>query len=307
VVPVLTLQQLRTFCAVLEERSFNKAAERLYTTQPSVSQQIAALEQYFGVKLFKRVGKHFRITPDGYQLYKLAAQVLEIVDCMPLQLQKLRDLACGSLNIGASTLTGSYVLPAVLRTFQEKYPGVEISLHTGFAFEMINAVKKNEVDIALVGEDPTWKGDPELEVRPLGKDSLSLILWPEHPLATRTHLSASDLASEVFIQSRQGSAMRSMVERYMSSSGIQPRRQISMGNLEAVKRAVEQHLGVAIVSTVSIQRECQDGSLVRINLEGLDKVQRDFLLIWPRARELSTAEMVIAELVEEYLKTLPRK
>lgn len=301
---MLTLQQLRTFCTVLEERSFNKAAEKLYMTQPSVSQQIAALEQYFGAKLFNRVGKHFRITPEGYQLYKLASQVLGIVDSMPVQLKKLRDLACGSLNIGASTLTGSYVLPAVLRIFQEKYPGVEMSLHTGFAFEMINAVKRNEVDIALVGEDPTWKGDPELEVRPVGKDSLSLILWPEHPLAAKPHLSVGDLASEVFIQSRQGSAMRSMVEQYMSSAGIHPRRQISMGNLEAVKRAVEQHLGVAIVSTVSIQRECQDGSLVRVNLEGLDKVQRDFLLIWPRARELSPAEMVMCELVEEYLKEL---
>ncbi len=196
VVLSMTLQQLITFCAVYEELSFRRAAERLYMAQASVSQQIAALEHHYGIMLFKRSGKSISITPEGRTLYTIARSTLDMLDSIPQKISELRCLSEGTLSIGASTLAGNYLLPPIVKRFKETYPGILLSVQTGYGHEMVQRVRDGIVDLAIVGKNLGWSSDPVLAFQPIAIDRLSLIVWPDHPWANRTLLEPKDLMKE---------------------------------------------------------------------------------------------------------------
>lgn len=287
----MTIQQLRTFCAVVEEKSFNRAADRLYMAQASVSQQIASLEKYYSVILFIRKGRSFSITPEGLSLYKWAKEILSLVDVIPDKIKELHSQSEGELIIGASTLAGNYILPPILKKFKETYPKVELSVHIGYGNEMVDRVRKGTVNLAVVGKNLHWVNDPNINFQPIAIDTLSLVATQGHPLAEREIVYPQELVEPyTFIHSRPGSAMRSMVENYLKQENVTPNSVLEMGNHETIKKAVEQGLGIALLSTVCITREIASGQLVNIPLLNLNKISRQFILVSKRMQEYNYFE-----------------
>ncbi|NLI12745.1 LysR family transcriptional regulator [Pelotomaculum propionicicum] len=292
------MQQLRTFCAVVEEMSFRRAAERLYMAQASVSQQIAALEQYYGVTLFSRPGRRCSVTPEGRALYDWAMEVLTILDTIPQKLTDMRCLAEGQLAIGASTLAGSYLLPPVIRRFKEIYPHIRLSVQTGYGYEMVERVRTKNVDLALVGENLNWTADTMLDFRPVATDRMSLVVWPGHPWCGRAMVEPLELTKgDVFIHSRPGSAMRSMVEKFFHRENISISTLLELGNHETIKRAVEEHVGISLISSISIQSELKNNQLVEVPMARLESIRRNFVLVSLRHQEDSYAELAFIELL----------
>lgn len=287
----MTIQQLRTFCSVVEEKSFHRAAERLYMAQASVSQQIAALEKYYSVFLFIRNGRSFSITPEGLFLYKWAKEILSLVDMIPDKIKELHKQSEGKLVLGASTLAGNYILPPILKKFKEIYPKVELSVHTGYGSEMVDRVRNGTANLALVGKNLNWVNEPNVKFQPIAIDKLSLIVSQGHPLAKREIVYPQELVGpHTFIHSRPGSAMRSMVEDYLKQENITPESILEMGNHETIKRAVEQGLGIALISTVCISHEIASGQLVNIPLLNLNKISRQFILVSKQMQEYNYLE-----------------
>lgn len=293
----MTLQQLQTFCLVVEQNSFVRAAECLYMAQSSVSQQIAALERYYGVKLFLRVGKRCTVTAAGRALYNEAKEINALLTAIPGKLREADGLPKGRLRLGASSTVSTYLLPPILRRYREQYPEIELSVKAGYGYKMVDGVRMRELDLALVGHNLNWLADPTLRSRPVARDHLSLIVWPGHEWCGRKLIEPQALQEYVFIHARPDSGMRSVVDKFLQQENLVFKSSIEMANHESIKLAVEEKLGISLISSVAIKHELEAGRLAEVPLNRLNSVDRRFLLVSRADQELNPAEKAFLDLL----------
>jgi len=169
---LITLFQLHSFCCVVEEGSFRAAAERLFVSQPSVSQHIACLEAHFNVSLFNRQKRRVRLTPEGRLLYATAKDILDKIEDLGGRITSLQSLESGTLFIGCSQYTGGNTVPPVLGRFAASFPAVNISLVTGDLKTLEAKLKRNDVELLISERNLTEIIDPEIICHPIGYEEL---------------------------------------------------------------------------------------------------------------------------------------
>ena len=278
--------KLKVFCTVAETKSFSKASEIIRLTQPAVSLQIQALEEIYGTKLFNRSGCIITLTPAGEVLYKYAKEINTLYTAAEKELGAFTGQVKGVVTIGASSTIGNYVLPAVIAEFRKKYPKVAVHLLTANTKTIVDYLNAGGIDIALVeGEVKKQK----LIVEKLIPDEMVLIMHPLHPWARKSNVSIFDVAKEPFIFREEGSGTRQMIEKYLIKHGISPQSikiVFIMGSTESIKSAVEEGLGVSIVSKWAAKKEIRYGTLKTASLkEG--RFMRDFSLLYRKAKGTS--------------------
>ena len=278
--------KLKVFCTVAETKSFSKASEIIRLTQPAVSLQIQALEEIYGTKLFNRSGCIITLTPAGEVLYKYAKEINTLYTAAEKELGAFTGQVKGVVTIGASSTIGNYVLPAVIAEFRKKYPKVAVHLVTANTKTIVDYLNAGGIDIALVeGEVKKQK----LIVEKLIPDEMVLIMHPLHPWARKSSVSIFDVAKEPFIFREEGSGTRQMIEKYLIKHGISPQSikvVFIMGSTESIKSAVEEGLGVSIVSKWAAKKEIRYGTLKTASLkEG--RFMRDFSLLYRKAKDTS--------------------
>jgi len=285
--PPVTLDQLRTFRTVAQLQSFTRAAETLHLTQPAVSAQIVALERGVNVKLFDRIGKKIGLTEAGRIVLDSTEEILRRVEEMQQSLDDLEGLRRGKFMLGASLVVGVYLLPEILGRFKKKYPQVDVTLHIEYARQIVEKVAANIVDLGIIGEGLPV-ADSRLVVRPFLKDDLVVIVSTRHPWAKRVRISPDELAKEPFIIPEQSLATSEIILRQLGAAGIQLNTVMELGNIEAVKKAVEAGLGASIMSRCAIVREVEAHHLKALRLSGIT-LQRDLSFVWRKDRRLSKA------------------
>ncbi len=278
--------KLKVFCTVAETKSFSKASEIIRLTQPAVSLQIQALEEIYGTKLFNRSGCIITLTPAGEVLYKYAKELITLYTAAEKELGAFTGQVKGVVTIGASSTIGNYVLPAVIAEFRKKYPKVAVHLVTANTKTIVDYLNAGGIDIALVeGEVKKQK----LIVEKLIPDEMVLIMHPLHPWARKSNVSIFDVAKEPFIFREEGSGTRQMIEKYLIKHGISPQSikiVFIMGSTESIKSAVEEGLGVSIVSKWAAKKEIRYGTLKTASLKE-DRFMRDFSLLYRKAKDTS--------------------
>ncbi len=278
--------KLKVFCTVAETKSFSKASEIIRLTQPAVSLQIQALEEIYGTKLFNRSGCIITLTPAGEVLYKYAKELITLYTAAEKELGAFTGQVKGVVTIGASSTIGNYVLPAVIAEFRKKYPKVAVHLVTANTKTIVEYLNAGGIDIALVeGEVKKQK----LIVEKLIPDEMVLIMHPLHPWARKSNVSIFDVAKEPFIFREEGSGTRQMIEKYLIKHGISPQSikvVFIMGSTESIKSAVEEGLGVSIVSKWAAKKEIRYGTLKTASLKE-DRFMRDFSLLYRKAKDTS--------------------
>lgn len=284
---MVTLAQLRTFRIVARLNSFSRAAEELHITQPAVSAQIVALEDVLQVKLFDRVGKKFKLSAAGDVVLQAADEVLERLSGMHIELQDLQQLRSGDLTIGASQVAGVYLLPELLAEFQEHHPGIQISVRIELARRVLDMLLEGDIDCALVGEGAAV-ADSRIAIKPVALDELVLIVPCNHIFAELRKVSATSLSQMTLLLPRRDSASSECTLERLAAVGIQPKSVMELGNVGAVKRAVEAGLGISIVSRIAVSHELADGRLKSVALGDLDMV-RQISLCWLHDRRFSKA------------------
>lgn len=278
--------KLKVFCTVAETKSFSKASEIIRLTQPAVSLQIQALEEIYGTKLFNRSGCIITLTPAGEVLYKYAKEINTLYTAVEKELGEFTGQVKGVITIGASSTIGNYVLPVVIAEFRKKYPKVAVHLVTANTKTIVDYLNAGGVDIALVeGEVKKQK----LIMEKLIPDEMVLIMHPLHPWARKSSVSIFDVAKEPFIFREEGSGTRQMIEKYLIKHGISPQSikiVFIMGSTESIKSAVEEGLGVSIVSKWAAKKEIRFGTLKTASLKE-DRFMRDFSLLYRKAKDTS--------------------
>jgi DNA-binding transcriptional LysR family regulator len=271
--------KLKVFCTVAETKSFSRTSEIIHLTQPAVSLQIQALEEIYETKLFDRSSSSVTLTPAGEVLYKYAKEILVLYASAEKVIGKLTGLVKGSITIGACSNIGNYLLPSVITNFKKTHPNIRIHLLVSNTKRVVEMLNSGYIDLGLVeGEAVKQK----MNVKKLISDELLLIVSPNHPWAKKKEVSISDLTKEPFIFREAGSGTRQMIERFLARHGITPQDMkisIVLGSTEAIKDAVENGLGVSIISRWAARKESKYGTLRMLNLKE-EKMVRDFSLIF---------------------------
>jgi DNA-binding transcriptional LysR family regulator len=278
--------KLKVFCTVAETKSFSKASEIIRLTQPAVSLQIQALEEVYGTKLFNRSGCIITLTKAGELLYKYAKEINSLYTAAEKEMGDFTGLVKGVVTLGASTTIGNYVLPSVISEFRRKFPKVTMHLVTGNTKSVVDYLNAGGIDIALVEGDVKKQ---KLIVEKLIPDEMVLIMSSHHPWAKRNNISVFDIVKESFIFREEGSGTRQMIEKYFVKHGISPQSikiAFIMGSTEAIKGAVEEGLGLSIVSRWAAKKECRYGSLKTATFKE-DRFLRDFSLLHRKSKDSS--------------------
>ena len=270
--------KLKVFCTVAETKSFSKTSEIIHLTQPAVSLLIRALEEIYETKLFDRSSSTVTLTPAGEVLYKYAKEILALYATAEKVIGKLTGLVKGSITIGACSNIGNYLLPSVITDFRKTHLKTKIHLLVSNTKRVVELLNSGNIDIGIVEGDVVRQ---KMVVKKLISDELLLIVSPNHPWSRKKEVSISDLTKEPFIFREAGSGTRQMMEKFLSRHGITPQDMkvsIVLGSTEAIKAAVENGLGVSIISRWAARKENKYGTLRLLSLKE-EKMVRDFSLI----------------------------
>ncbi|MEW6619083.1 MAG: selenium metabolism-associated LysR family transcriptional regulator [bacterium] len=272
----MNLNQLRVFHNVAKLQSFTRAASELYLTQPGISKHIKELEEYYGIRLFDRLGKKVMLTQAGEILFATTKDMFNLVNEAKIKIDELKEIRGGKLTMGASVTIGTYILPEILGKFRHKYPDIEIALDIFLSQEIVEKVLANMLDIGFIGAPVN---DERLTINQFLTDELVVIIPPQHKWAGREFIEPNELINQPFILSREGSGTRTIVEERLKQIGVILKKTIEFGNTEATKKAVEAGLGISIISKYAILREINAGILKSLSLSEVN-LKRNFYFIY---------------------------
>ena len=277
----MELGQLEAFVQVAAHKSFSKAAEVLFLTQPSVTARIQALEKELGEDLFERTGRSVRLTDGGQAFLPYADRVLKDVQEGRDALEALRHGEFGSLRLGSALTISTYVLPRILKTFRARYPGVEVSIRTGRSDQVLEMLLADEVQVGLVRA----LVHQDVETVHLYDDEVVLVTEPGHPFAKQRTAGIEEVGRQPLIFFDKGSSYYGLVHGFFRDAGIIPRHAMELDSMEATKKMVEEGMGIAILPKVSVERELQLGLLVEVEITGVPRIKRQIALIYRRSRK----------------------
>ena len=290
----MDFDQIDTIIEISKHNSFSRAAEHLYRTQPAISKQVRSLEQELGQKLFHRAGKQVELTSAGRILLEHCVQLAELRRLAREALERMRHVPHGRVAVGANEATSLYVLPPVFVAFRARYPEVRLRIHRNFTRKLVERVLANTLDFAVVSLPVDEK---DLEVLPLFRDELAVIVPPRHPLADQQSVTLEQLAEHSFIFPRTGRT-RALFERVFANRGLEPRVSLELASVEAIKKFVAVGLGISLISRSFAAQEAADGTLRLIPLEGL-KLVRELGLIHHRDKCICPVMEAFLKLVQE--------
>ncbi len=298
-----TLDQLRILKAIATEGSFKRAADTLYISQPAVSLQVQNLERQMNVPLFDRGGRRAQLTEAGKLLLDYGEKILTLCQETCRAIEDLQNLQGGTLIVGASQTTGTYLLPRMIGTFREKYADVSVQLQVHSTRRTAWAVANGQVDLAIIGGEVPAELRDVLEIYRYAEDELALILPTDHELAQAGIIAREDLYKLNFITLDSQSTIRKVIDQVLDRYGIDPKRlktEMELNSIEAIKNAVQAGLGAAFVSVTAIDKELQMSTLRRVTIEGMEIKRTLSAIINPNRYRSKAAAAFSEEILPQF-------
>lgn len=292
----MDLLQLEHFLAVVEERTFTRAAERVCRTQPAVSQSIKKLEEEVGAPLFARDVHEVSLTEAGRVLAEYARRMVSLRDEAMRQVSELKWLKAGTLSIAAHESAAVYLLPAPLRLYLQRFPDIKVGIHRARLSEIPRQVMDREVDVGFVKDEPAFHELQSVEVH---SDEMVCIASPNHMLASRPIVSVRDLGSEQFVLHHLCNSTSDIIQRLFDQHGTRCRIVAELWSFENIKGFVQEDVGLAIVPGVTVRQELRDGTLVRIPVRELAMPRRT-LMIYREQGYLSDCARELIKIVRAF-------
>lgn len=262
----MEIRQLRAFVAIAETGTFTAGALRVHVTQAAISMQIRQLESEIGARVFVRAPRHVILTEAGEQLLRRARHILREHDAALDEIAELAGAERGRLRIGsASAMVLTEQLPSILKELRKQHPAAEISVTSGTSEVLVDQILAGEVDIAFVSLPVDVRG---IKTERLSDDQLVAIASPQHRLAKQRTISAYTLAGERLILGERGGNTRRLIDQFFAQAGVTIRVAMELSRQQAIKRMVEEDMGVGIVPLQSVKEEVDKGKLIRWWIEG---------------------------------------
>ena len=287
-----TLHQLKVFEEVARSGSFTKAAEEMFLSQPTVSQQIKQLTKAVGIPLFEQIGKRIYLTDAGKEVLSACKDISEKMSQLEMTLADLKGLKQGNLRLAVIT-TAKYFVPRLLGQFRHRYPGIKIALQVTNRKQVLDRLSENVDDLYILGQPPEGL---DINLRPILENALVAIAPSDHPLAGEKNIPLQRLAQEPFIIREAGSGTRMAVEQFFAENRVEMNVEMEIGSNEAIKHAIVGGLGISVLSRHVLALEGTRGPLTILDVEGFP-IQRHWYIVYPSTKQLS----VVASTFLEYL------
>lgn len=293
----MDIHHLKVFVSVYRNKSFSKASEQLYLTQPTISDHIRYLEEELGCRLFDRLGRKIIPTKEADFLYSHALLILEKVEILKDSFNQFKKEISGELIIGASTIPGTYLMPGIISKFREKYPSITFQVIIGDSKEIIDKISEYELLLGIVGAKV---GNNNLSFIPFMDDDLIAVASPD--LIREDSLKLTELINFPMIFRETGSGTRKEVEEILESRGLSTESlKIAgiFGSTDAVKQAVKNRLGVSILSRLAVSDEIKFGILKEIKLSDI-QMKRKFYIVTHNKRSLPLSYTVFLDHIKAH-------
>ncbi|MDO4732074.1 MAG: selenium metabolism-associated LysR family transcriptional regulator [Bacillota bacterium] len=291
----MDFNQLESFLAISRYKSFSKAAESLFLTQPALSNHIARLERELDVILLERSSRKTELTEAGRLFFSAAQDLLNHREQVVAKMRNYRDNIEGELSIGASSIPAQYLLPPILARFSRDYPQVICHIHDNSSQELEELLLSKFMDFGLVGSPPL---NPELVYEKIASDELVVITPARAPFLERDSICLDELLEHRLVLREDVSGTRKAFEDALAAHGgnYRVRPALYVGNTDMVNLCVEQGMGLSVTSHISAKDAANLGKLHIMHLSDLP-IYREFHFVYLRGRVLAPR----AQLFRDYV------
>jgi Transcriptional regulator len=279
----MTLRHYKIFIAVCDSMNMTDAAEALFMSQSAVSQAIAEMEKFFGVRLFERLSRRLYLTPAGQKLLNYARQIIRMNAQAESEMKAANRSA--PLRIGASVTVGGYVLPELVARFQKANPETEIEVFEDNTEKVESRILQDKIDLGLVEGDTV---SPDLLSFDFMEDELALVCGSSHRFAGLPAVEGRELERENFIIRERGSGTRKTFEDVLSANHLHWKAGWVCNNADTIKNAVARGLGITVISKRSVQSEILTGSLCAVPVDKIS-FQRTFKITHHKNKFISAS------------------
>ncbi|WP_163528240.1 LysR family transcriptional regulator [Halobacillus ihumii] len=292
----MDFEALKTYITVIELQSFTKASKTLNLSQPTVSFHIKNLEKFYQSTLIDRSPKRFQLTQTGELVYQRARQVLGVIDKSRTEVNDYHNQLRGSLHIGASYTVGEYILPGLLKVFDERYPEVDLEIEIENTERINRGVQLHDLDIGLVEGQVSER---DLDSVPFLEDEMVVVVPLEHSMRKQEEVGFHQLQDHTWIGREAGSGTRAVMDSILESYNIRPRKMITIGSNHGVIQGVKQGLGLSLISKTVVDHSHAHHHIY--DLPFIKPPTRFFSYVFPASeQELSKNAEVFIELMEEF-------
>jgi DNA-binding transcriptional LysR family regulator len=296
--------RLKSYCLVVETKSFSRAAQAKHMTQSAMSRLIKGLEDELGVKLLLREGKTVTPTQEGKIFYDHAKKLLEGYVRLEQDISSAAGAARGSLRLGSSRTPAFHLLSQAIYDFSLKHPELRIDLTIARTQGILRELREGRIDLGIVES----KGlDDKFFAETLAEDEIVLIAPENHRLAAKRAITLQDLVSQPFILPGRGSGTRALVDDFFKGQGIDERQlnvRMTVGSPEFVVRMVQAGLGVAFASKWSVFSAVKEGTVKVLRLPG-KKILRKFYIVTIDREPDSAAARTFKEFIRQHRFFVP--
>jgi len=286
------LAELNVFLTVARERSFSRAAQKLYRTQPAVSIAIRKLEESVGEPLFSRGARSGQLTDAGNLLASYAERMLNLRQEITRAMEDLRTGQRGELSLGVNESSIHALLPALAR-YRRLYPHVHLAVRRTFSRDIPSELLNYRLDLGVASFVPQ---EQPLAAVKIFRDELAFVVSPRHRLAKRGRVDIAELGEEFFIAHIVESPFRNRVIQLFAKHRVPLEMRAEMPTIESIKRFVQMDMGVAIVPRMCVRWEVEQGLLVDVKVRQL-RMPRDLYLIYRRRGPLSHAAAALLKML----------
>ena len=299
----MDFRQLESFVAIAKTKNFSQAAEKLFLTQPALSNHITKLENELGVTLFERNNKKTELTPPGKVFYISALAMLNQREAAILNLNDFQGRIEGILEIGTSSVPGQYLLPDILKRFNADYPDVVFNIHYLSSKQVLSSILSGEMDFGIVGVNPT---NSLLTCEKIADDILVAIAPNKPPFDIMDTISAEELLRYRLLLRHEGSGTRQVFENAINEyfkEKVHLKTVAYIDNNEMIYICVKKGLGISIVSSLAVADKAAVGQLKILPLKDL-QIRRSFYFVYPKSRTLSPLVMRFKDFILETTITI---
>ncbi len=296
--------RLKSFCLVVETKSFSRAARAKRVTQSAMSHLIKNLEDELGVQLLRREGREVTPTPTGMVLYEHAKNILENYVRMRYDLLTSLRAIRGSLCVGASRTPASYLLPQVIYNFTKAHPAIQIDLVVSKTDNIVQDLRDGRIDIGIVEGNFS---ENEIHAEAIAEDEVVIIAPEDHVLTKQKAIAVKDLAEQTFILPEPGSGIQELIDDFFWRMGIDAKRikvRMTLGSPELIVQMVQAGLGVAFASKWSVFKAVKEGTVKLLRVPD-KKMKRNFYLIGIERGPVSVSAKTFKEFIKQYRFFVP--
>lgn len=261
----MRIRHLKIFVAVYDEQNMTAAANKLFMTQPSISQAIKELESYYGVVLFERLSKKLFVTAAGEKLYQYATHIISLFDNIENIIKE--DSLQKKLIIGANYTVGVALIHKYIEKFKSLYPNSEIMIKINNSSILMDMLRKNELDLALIEE---IKNESDLVKDVFLDDRIMIIANHEHHLLSKKEITPHDIIKERLLLREKGSGVRNLFELKMNQIGLSIEPYWESTSTTALINATKNNIGITILPFQLVKDHIVSGSLKELKVTGMN-------------------------------------